>query len=300
VIAERAISTWRLTQRPADLLAVVGLAWLALALVAQLTIPFTQLGFWIGHGLELGGLLFLAGPAVADLHRAGASRPLVGDLRATELVAQEEAFLGARVRSLLLALATKDTATEGHTRRVAMLAVQVGEALGLPRRRLRNLALGGLLHDIGKLSVPRAVLQKPGPLDDAEFAEIRRHPDAGVRLLAELGGFPPAVLRLVRDHHERLDGSGYPGALEAGDMDVETRVLAVCDVYDALVSDRVYREAWTQERALALLRDPSQFDPACVAALEQVVAPPTFVADVAAPRPSLQLRPAPARQPRSG
>jgi HD-GYP domain-containing protein (c-di-GMP phosphodiesterase class II) len=177
-----------------------------------------------------------------------------------------------------------------------MLAVQVGEALGLSRGRLRQLALGGLLHDMGELSVPSAVLQKPGALDDDEFAAIRRHPEAGERLLRELGGFPAGVLRLVLDHHERLDGSGYPRGLAAGDLDVETRILAVCDVYDALVSDRVYRAAWTPERALALLRAPEQFDADCVAALERVLAPP-FVADVAAPAPVFPraFRPAPRR-----
>ena len=94
---------------------------------------------------------------------------------------------------------------------------------------------------MGKLSVPSAVLTKPGPLDDAELAEIRKHPEAGERLLRELGGFAPGVLRLVLDHHERLDGSGYPRGLDGDALDVETRILAVCDVYDALVSDRVYR-----------------------------------------------------------
>ena len=183
------------------------------------------------------------------------------------------------MRALLVRLAEKDTATEGHTRRVAMLAVQVGEQLGLARGRLRTLALGGLLHDMGKLTVPSEVLTKPGPLDDDEFAEIRKHPDAGVRLLRDLGGFAPEVLRLVHDHHERLDGSGYPRGLAGEQLELEVRILAVCDVYDALVSDRVYRAAWSPDRALALLQDPEQFDPACVAALERVLAPP-FVADV--------------------
>jgi HD-GYP domain-containing protein (c-di-GMP phosphodiesterase class II) len=194
-------------------------------------------------------------------------------------------------------LAEKDEATEGHTRRVAMLAVQVGEALGLPRARLRLLALGGLLHDIGKLSVPCTVLRKPGPLDDAEFAVIRTHPAAGVRLLRDLGGFPDGALRLVLDHHERLDGSGYPRGLPGDELDVETRILAVCDVYDALVSDRVYRSAWSPDRAFALLRDEALFDQRCVAALERVLAP-GWVADVASGpvvAPSLGLRPAPRR-----
>jgi HD-GYP domain-containing protein (c-di-GMP phosphodiesterase class II) len=177
-----------------------------------------------------------------------------------------------------------------------MLAVEVGEALGLPRRRLRMLALGGLLHDMGKLSVPSSVLTKPGPLDDAEFAEIRKHPEAGELLLRDLGGFAPGVLRLVLDHHERLDGTGYPRGLAGHELDLETRILAACDVYDALVSDRVYRSAWSQERAFALLEDAAKFDQACVDALQRVVAPP-FVADVAkpAPAPLPRLRPAPRR-----
>ena len=133
--------------------------------------------------------------------------------------------------------------------------------------------MGGLLHDVGKLSVPLAILQKPGPLDDDEFAAIKRHPVDGRRLLEELGGFPEAVRALVSDHHERLDGSGYPRGLQADEMPIETRILAVCDVYDALVSDRVYREAWTPERALALLRAESGtgFDGRCVGALERVL-----------------------------
>jgi hypothetical protein len=289
LIALRAVRTWQLTRRPEDLVIVAGVAWLAFALATQMTVPYTQLGFYVGHLLELAGVIALGLPAALDLRRGGSSRPLVGDLAATELVAQEEEFLGARVRALLVRLGEKDAATEGHTRRVAMLAVQLGEALGLPRPRLRMLALGGLLHDIGKLAVPASVLGKPGPLDDAEFAEIKRHPEAGERLLAELGGFAPSVRRLVLDHHERLDGSGYPRGLVGAELDLETRILAVSDVYDALVSDRVYRGAWTCERALALLRDELQFDGACVAALERLLAPP-FVADVAAPAPAPQLR----------
>jgi HD-GYP domain-containing protein (c-di-GMP phosphodiesterase class II) len=142
------------------------------------------------------------------------------------------------------------------------------------------------------------VLTKPGPLDDTELAEIRKHPEAGERLLRDLGGFAPGVLRLVLDHHERLDGSGYPRGLVGDELDLETRILAVCDVYDALVSDRVYRAAWTPDRAIALLRDPAQFDPSCVAALERVLEPP-FVVDVAAPLAVVpappRLRPAPRR-----
>jgi HD-GYP domain-containing protein (c-di-GMP phosphodiesterase class II) len=136
------------------------------------------------------------------------------------------------------------------------------------------LATGGLLHDIGKLSVPDRVLRKPGPLTDEEFAEVKRHPENGMDLLQEIGGFPSGVIAVVRDHHERLDGSGYPFGAREEHLELEARILAVCDVYDALVSKRVYRDAWSAERAVTLLREGAgtQFDRRVVAALERVLA----------------------------
>jgi len=230
-------------------------------------------GFYLGHVLELIGVLLIGIPVALDLRRGGASRPLVGDLSAAEVVASEEAYFGARVRALMLRLGEHDGSTEGHSRGVALLAVQVGEALHLPPATLRHLAVGGLLHDIGKLSVSGAILRKPGSLDDAEYAEVKRHPEAGERLLRELGGFPDEVLALVAAHHERLDGHGYPHNLAGPELGIGPRVLAVCDVYDALVSERVYREAWTPERALELLRKDtgSAFDGRCVWALQRAL-----------------------------
>jgi HD-GYP domain-containing protein (c-di-GMP phosphodiesterase class II) len=250
----RALKTYLLTRRAADAVVLVGLAWLTAALPPAMLMDYTQLGWWLGHGLELLGIVLVGAPVAIDLHRAAQSRPLHGDLRAKELVSAEEAFLGARVRALMVRLAQKDTSTEMHTRRVALLAVQIGERLGLLPGRLRSLAMGGLLHDIGKLSVPSSILQKPGALDDDEFAVIRRHPDWGDRIIRELGGFPGSVRKLVRSHHERLDGRGYPDGLAACDIDLDTRILTVADVYDALVSNRVYRDAWSYEQAMELLR----------------------------------------------
>jgi HD-GYP domain-containing protein (c-di-GMP phosphodiesterase class II) len=163
--------------------------------------------------------------------------------------------------------------------------------------------VGGLLHDVGKLATPAGILCKPGPLDADEFAVIRRHPLDGSQLLAELGGFSAQVRRLVRDHHERLDGKGYPHGRGALELDLATRVLTVCDVYDALVSDRVYRPAWPPERALAQLRSETgaAVDERCVAALEEVVGGPLGVLDLApaapadaAPRVASPGRPRPA------
>lgn len=273
-LALRATRTFLLTRRRADLLVVLGTVLLFIALIPALLWSFRDLGWWIGHGFELVGIGLAGVPVALDLHRGAQSRPLVGDLRGTEFVRAADAFLGPSVRALLVRLVEKDAYTEAHTRGVALRAVQVGEELGLPQGRLRELAIGALVHDVGKLRVPNAILQKPSGLTDEEFAVIKRHPEWGVELLDELGGFSDLVTRLVLDHHERLDGSGYPRGLTADDLGIEVRVLAVCDVFDALISQRVYRDAWTPADALTLLRHEAgtNFDPRCVAALERVLA----------------------------
>ena len=272
-LAVRAAATFLLTRRFADLCVVFGLVLLAVALYAALVLTFMDLGWWLGHVFEVAGIAVVGASAAYDLRRGSRSRPLVGDLRAREIVVSEEAYLGARVRALMVRLAAKDASTEEHTRRVAALAVEVGEQLALSPARLRTLAVGGLLHDIGKLSVPNAVLQKPGPLDDDEFALVKLHPERGRELLHELGGFDERVARLVMNHHERLDGRGYPRGLKDDGLDLETRILAVCDVYDALVSPRVYRAAWPLERALALLDEEAgdTLDGRCIEALMRVL-----------------------------
>jgi HD-GYP domain-containing protein (c-di-GMP phosphodiesterase class II) len=289
LVTLRAVRTFLLTRRFLDLAVCVGLVWLATALVPALTMTYEQLGWWIGHEVELDGILIVGIAVAVDLARAAQSRPLVGDLTATELVAAEDLFLGSQVRALTVTLAEKDEYTERHTRRVALRAVQVGDELGLSRGRLRTLAIGGLVHDIGKLSIPDSILKKPGPLDDAEYATVKEHADRGYKLLNELGGFSSSVGDLVRDHHERLDGRGYPRGLQADELSLDTRILAVCDVYDALISKRVYRDAWSEEDAIAYLRAEAgtAFDEECVEALARVVGRER----VAVPQPTPSIQP---------
>lgn len=273
LVTLRAVRTFLLTRRVLDLAVSVGLVWLATALVPALTMNYEQLGWWIGHEVELDGILVIGIAVAIDLARAAQSRPLAGDLTAAELVSSEDLFLGSQVRALTVTLAEKDEYTERHTRRVALRAVQVGDELGLSRGRLRALAIGGLVHDIGKLSIPDAILKKPGPLDDDEYALVQEHAERGHRLLTELGGFDDVVRGLVRDHHERLDGRGYPRGLSGEQVSLDARILAVCDVYDALISKRVYRDAWSEDDAIAYLRSEAGtgFDPRCVEALARVV-----------------------------
>ena len=283
VLALRAARTFLLTRRRSDLMVVLGTVVLLVALPPALLWGYHQLGWWIGHAFELIGIGLVGVPVALDLHRGAQSRPLAGNLRATELVRAADEFLGPSVRALLVRLAEKDAYTATHTRRVALLAVQVGEEIGLPPRRLRELAIGALMHDVGKLSVPDAILQKPSSLDEDEFAVIKRHPEWGSQLVAELGGFSPLVSRLILGHHERLDGSGYPHGLEAEELELEVRVLAACDVFDALISTRVYRDAWSERDALALLHREAgtKFDSRCVDAIERALG-----RDVVAPQPA--------------
>jgi hypothetical protein len=269
----RALRTFLLTHRHADLTVVIGIAWLAAAIPPAMLLRYYELGWWLGHGFELVGIAIVGFPVAVDLRRAAQSRPLTGDLSACDLVRSEEAFLGAHVRSLLVSLAEKDAYTEEHTRRVALRAVQVGEELGLSPLRLRELAMGALVHDVGKLAVPDSILKKPDKLTSEEFEVVQRHSETGYRTLKELG-FRESVRRLVLDHHERLDGTGYPRGLSGPAISLDARILAVCDVYDALISTRVYREAWTHERAISLLHEEAgtKLDRRCVAALERVLA----------------------------
>jgi putative nucleotidyltransferase with HDIG domain len=271
-LGARAAHTYLLTRRFADLTVVFGLVLLAVSLFPGLLMQYYELGWWLGHGWELIGIGLVGVPVALDLHRGAQSRPLTRDLRASELVSAADAFMGPTVRALLVRLSVKDDYTAEHTRGVALRAVQVGEELGLAPVRLRELAVGGLLHDVGKLAVPNEILQKPGALTDEEFDVIKRHPEIGADLVRELG-FSKQVARLVLDHHERLDSTGYPRGLGAPDLDIETRILAVCDVFDALLSKRVYREAWRLEDALDLISREAgtKFDPACVDALERVI-----------------------------
>jgi hypothetical protein len=272
VLALRALRTFQLTRRLGDLAVTAGLVWLAIAVATYLLSPVWSVGFWSGHVLELGAFLVITAALVSDLARATPSRALHSEIDVHDVVTEQEELLGAWVARLLARLAVKDASTREHTRRVAQLAVQVGQELGLKGARLRGLAVAALLHDIGKLQVPDTIIAKAGPLTPAEFAVIKRHPGDGAALLEHIGGFADEI-PLVRGHHERLDGSGYPDGLRGGELSLELRILGVCDVYDALTSERVYRRAYDQSRALAILAQGcgSSFDADVLAALARAV-----------------------------
>jgi putative nucleotidyltransferase with HDIG domain len=168
------------------------------------------------------------------------------------------------------ALEMRDEDTAGHTARVTALTLQLAVDLGVPGERMSDIRRGALLHDIGKMAVPDAILQKPGPLDEEEWTLMRRHPEYAYTLLSGIG-FLVHALEIPYCHHERWDGSGYPRGLKGAEIPLAARIFAVIDVYDALTSDRPYRHAWTQEAAREHIRSRAgiDFDPAVVDAFLQ-------------------------------
>jgi len=174
----------------------------------------------------------------------------------------------ATIEGWSLALEMRDDETQGHALRVAALAVELGREVGIPPDGLVHLRRGALLHDIGKMVVPDAILHKPGPLDEGEWAVMRRHPENGRDFLKKVAYLEPA-LDIPYAHHERWDGTGYPRGLRGQEIPLAARVFAVADAFDALTSDRPYRSAWTEKAALEYVREHAgtHYDPAVVEAL---------------------------------
>jgi response regulator RpfG family c-di-GMP phosphodiesterase len=194
--------------------------------------------------------------------------------RVTEQSQRLERLFLASMQSLADALEVKDPYTRGHSVRVSRYMVAIGATLGLTEDVMRQLNLGGHLHDIGKIGVREAVLNKAGPLTDAEYAHIMTHPVVGARLLEPLLGDAPIALDIVRSHHERWDGAGVPDGLAAEAIPFEARIAAVADSFDAMTSHRPYRVGLTLEEAMAELRRcvGTQYDPRVVEAFEAAMA----------------------------
>ena len=166
-----------------------------------------------------------------------------------------------------------DEYTGFHSQEVVELSVAVADELRLDATARRNVEFGALLHDVGKITVPKAIINKPGALDEAEWRIMRRHTIEGQALLDQVGGFMSEVGRIVRASHERFDGTGYPDGLPGEDIPLEARVVSCCDAFNAMTTDRSYRKARPVADAIAELRRCSgtQFDPRVVDAVIAVV-----------------------------
>jgi PAS domain S-box-containing protein/putative nucleotidyltransferase with HDIG domain len=182
---------------------------------------------------------------VTDMH----DRKLAEE-RARRTVERLRRSTDAAVKTLARTIELRDPYTAGHQERVTELAVVIGRRLGLPRRALTALRIAALIHDLGKIAVPAEILSKPGSLSDMERQLIHRHPETGFQILREMR-FPGPVATIVRQHHERCDGTGYPAGLRGGQIRMESRIIAVADVVEAMASHRPYRAALGIDAALA-------------------------------------------------
>jgi putative two-component system response regulator len=188
------------------------------------------------------------------------------EARVAEQARRLESLFLASIQSLADALEVKDPYTHGHSLRVSHYSVAIARAIGMSTDNIREIEIGGRVHDIGKIGVREAVLNKPGPLTDEEYQHIMTHPVVGWRILAPLLGDVPMALNIVRWHHERYDGSGIPDGLVGDAIPIEARITAVADTFDAMTSVRPYRPGVPLPDTFAELRRCSgtQFDPVCV------------------------------------
>ncbi len=252
--------------------------------------------------LQMGALDYVAKPFHLDEVRARVSqaldkRRLLSENRSYQKNLEERVEAQARrieelflegVHALVYALEAKDAYTRGHSMRVANYSIAIARALNLETDLIDTIALGSELHDVGKIGVSEIVLHKAGKLSDAEYRHIMEHTVIGARILGPLMRDAPGALSIVRSHHERLDGSGFPDGLKGDAIPFEARLVSVADAFDAMTSVRPYRPSLSVKQAMRELEEGKdvQFDPQMVDAFLRAFAEPS-----ALPIPTPQLQP---------
>jgi hypothetical protein len=233
---------------------VIAFVLLAEAQVIMLLGTVWKVSWWLYHGLMLTGVGLSLWSVTAQRARGQSLRALMEATLELEVKVGQELEHVDTIAALAAAVEARDENTKGHNLRVAELAVQIGRAMELPNETLRTLARAGLLHDVGKIGIPDSILSKPGSLDADEWVVIKRHPELGHAILSRVEKLRHEA-EIIVAHHERLDGSGYPRGLRGDQIPLESRILAVADTYDVLVSDRPYRKAFDRSRAIGILRE---------------------------------------------
>jgi HD-GYP domain-containing protein (c-di-GMP phosphodiesterase class II) len=234
-------------------LALLVACWLSTEAIVSLQLGrLWRLSWWDYHVLLLIGFSAAVYAVLAEYRRSRSAAGAFSSVVLRNTLAQIEHGYPDALRPLVIAVEAKDAYTRGHSARVGELSVRIGEHMGLRAEVLRALAQGGLLHDIGKIGVPDQILNKPGVLTAEEREEIEQHPAVGWEIVKQARSLRGA-LAVVRHHHERVDGTGYPEGLKGDAIPVEARIVAVADVWDALTSDRAYRAAWLPEEAIEMM-----------------------------------------------
>jgi HD-GYP domain-containing protein (c-di-GMP phosphodiesterase class II) len=263
---------WLLSQDRMELGLVVA-CWLSTEAIASLQFGrLWRLSWWNYHVLLLVGFSATVYAVMAGYRRSRTAQGAFSSVVLRNTLDQIEHGYPDALRPLVTAVEARDAHTRGHSTRVAKLSVRIGEHLGLRPDGLRALAQGGLLHDIGKIGVPDQILNKPGLLTPEERLEIEKHAAVGWDIVQQAPSLRGA-LAIVRHHHERIDGMGYPDGLSGSEIPLEARIAAVADVWDALTSDRSYRPAWSTGRAMEMMvgRRGTHFDPDALNALLELL-----------------------------
>jgi putative nucleotidyltransferase with HDIG domain len=233
--------------------------------------PFSA-AFWVSHILDVTGVLFAAGTGLIAFRRGATADALLAPLDGATPLRSLEIGLDPLVHRLVADLDEKDPITREHVVRTARLAVLVASELHLAPLEVRNVGLGAILHDIGKLEIDDAILQKPDRLSDDEFDAMKAHTVTGDRMVRASTVLDPAA-PFVRGHHERVDGRGYPDRLAGDDIPLGARIVAACDAFDAMSHTRQYREGMDRDRVVSILREHqgAQWDTRVVEALLRVI-----------------------------
>jgi hypothetical protein len=256
---------WRLGRDEIEL-ALVLACWLSMSAILSLGFGMLwRLSWWDYHAYLLAGFSATAWAVAAGFRRSRSLVQAVSGISVRDPLEQIARGHPEALDTLIGAVEAKDRYTHGHSRRVAELSSRIGITLGLEPEALRGLHQGASLHDVGKISVPDQILNKPGELSDDEWEAIKEHPVVGWGLAQRAPSLRDS-LAAIRHHHERWDGTGYPDRLEGGEIPLAGRIVGVADVWDALTSDRAYRPAWDPERAIAHIAAGAGtlFDPECV------------------------------------
>ena len=268
---------------------LVGIGFLLVGAAALIPASWTNpgastavFGFWFADGCAVVGVVLGAIGCLAAYRVSGVLGDLLRPLRTLDPLGVLDVAIDPTFRQFARDVAGNDEITRAHVVRSAELSVRVGRGMKLRRSALREVALGALLHDIGRSVIPDDVVNRPGRLNDAEMALVRTHAAEGATLVLQssvLAGVAP----IVRHHHERVDGGGYPDGLAANDIPLGARIVAACDAYDALSSNRAYRSGMGSDRAFAILREHagSQWDENVVAVLVDVLTVPKRADDLA-------------------
>lgn len=268
--SRRQLRYFELGRRPANLIASISLLLIAVTGLQPIVQTAYSPGFW---WLHVAGALGVIGACVGlAVTRAlsKSARDILAPVLVRDPMAAFELGLSPTVHRFVADLERKDQVTRDHVVRTGELALRVGERFRLSGSELRDLGLAAMLHDVGKLQTPDEILKKPASLTPAEYEVIKLHPVEGERMLRAEPTLAGAA-RIVRHHHERMDGRGYPDGLAGHEIPIASRIIAACDAVDAMTHDRPYRQAMSIKLAFAILREyaGTQWDPAVV---EQVVA----------------------------